>query len=215
MTQYADDTSLLLCKDSCLTRSLAIIGEFTRASGAVLNHANISEDGVGGRMCLGCSGALKILWVLFETSGSATLNWNRSIAVVQRKVGMWRARPLCFIGKVLVLKVDVLPSLLYMAHIYPLPASLRRPLVWLVFQFMWGGRLEYVARVRSVMVWTNTGPWPEQLPWHFGHAAKCLRGHPEFEVARVGLDYRHLYEVVRRGVCPGPVYPGWGFGQSA
>ncbi|CAB1332955.1 unnamed protein product [Coregonus sp. 'balchen'] len=53
-----------------------------------------------------CIGALKILGVLFETSGSATLNWNRSIAVAQRKLGMWRARSLFFIGKVLVLKVD-------------------------------------------------------------------------------------------------------------
>ncbi|CAB1323375.1 unnamed protein product, partial [Coregonus sp. 'balchen'] len=194
-----------------------------------------------------CIGALKILGVLFETSGSATLNWNRSIAVVQRKLGMWRARSLSFIGKVLVLKVDVLPSLLYMAYVYPLPASLRRPLVRLVFQFMWGGRLERVAmfrilcpigeggrgvphfpfkldsifvsylltklahpvihpsgyflrvffsyQARSVMVWTNTGPRAEQLPWHFGYAAKWLRG----------LDHRHLYEEVRRGGCPGPV----------
>ncbi|CAB1331440.1 unnamed protein product [Coregonus sp. 'balchen'] len=101
--------------------------------------------------------------VLFETSGSATLNWNRSIAVVQRKLGMWRDRSLSFIGKVLVLKA------------------------------------------RSVMVWTNTGPRAEQLPWHFGYAAKWLRGHLEVEVARVGLDHRHLYEEVRRGGCPGPV----------
>ncbi|CAB1314526.1 unnamed protein product [Coregonus sp. 'balchen'] len=160
-------------------------------------------------------------------------------------------------GKVLVLKVDVLPSLLYMAYVYPLPESLRVPLVRLVFQFMWGCKQEYVARVRmlcpigeggrgvphftlkqdsifvsylltelahpvihpsgyllrvffsyqarSVMVWTNTGPRAEQLPSHFGYAAKWLRGHPEVEVARVGLDHRHLYEEVRRGGCPGPV----------
>ncbi|XP_064841568.1 collagen alpha-1(IV) chain-like [Oncorhynchus masou masou] len=43
------------------------------------------------------------------------------------------------------------------------------------------------------MVWSNTGPRAEQLPWHFGHAAKWLRAHPEVEVARVGLDHRHLY----------------------
>ncbi|CAB1325345.1 unnamed protein product [Coregonus sp. 'balchen'] len=181
--------------------SLVIIGEFTRASGAVLNHAKSSvkyfgrwrgRTDVPGGLSL-CSGALKILGVLFETSGSATLNWNRCIAVVQRKVGMWRARSLSFIGKVLVLKVDVLPSLLYMAYVYPLPESLRVPLVRLVFQR------------ECVMVWTNTGPRAEQLPWHFGYAAKWLRGHPEVEVARVGLDHRHLYEEVRRGGCPGPV----------
>ncbi|CAB1349446.1 unnamed protein product [Coregonus sp. 'balchen'] len=41
------------------------------------------------------------------------------------------------------------------------------------------------------MVWTNTGPRALQLPWHFGYAAKWLRGHPEVEVAQVrGLDNR-------------------------
>uniref|UniRef100_A0A8K9V1F6 Reverse transcriptase domain-containing protein n=1 Tax=Oncorhynchus mykiss TaxID=8022 RepID=A0A8K9V1F6_ONCMY len=265
MTQYADDTSLLLCKDSCLTRSLAIFGDFTRASGAVLNHAKSSvkffgrwrgRTDVPGGLSL-CEGALRILGVHFETSGSATLNWNMRIAVVQRKLAMWKARYLSFMGKVLVLKVDVLPSLLYVAYIYPLPACLRRPLVRLVFQFMWSGRCEWVARARmicpigeggrgvphfplkldaifvsflltelarpvihpsgyllrvffsykarSVMVWSNAGPRAEQLPWHFGHAAKWLRAHPEVEVARVGLDHRHLYEEVRQAGSPAPV----------
>ncbi|CAB1340596.1 unnamed protein product [Coregonus sp. 'balchen'] len=170
------------------------------------------------------------------------------VAVVQRKLAMWKARYLSFLGK--VLKVDVLPSLLYLAYIYPLPASMRG-------LFMWGGRYEYVARARmlstigeggrgvphfplkldsifvsfllnelanpvihpsgyflrvffsyqarSVMVWSNTGPRAEQLPWHFSHAVKWLRAHPEVEVARVGLDHRHLYEEVRRSVCAAPV----------
>lgn len=95
-------------------------------------------------------GALRILGVHFETSCSATLNWNMRIAVVQRKLAMWKARYLSFMGKVLVIKVDVLPSLLYLAYIYPLPACLRRPLVRLVFQFMWSGRCEWVARARMV-----------------------------------------------------------------
>ncbi|CDQ88430.1 unnamed protein product [Oncorhynchus mykiss] len=97
-----------------------------------------------------CEGALRILGVHFETSGSATLNWNMRIAVVQRKLAMWKARYLSFMGKVLVLKVDVLPSLLYLAYIYSFPDSLRRPLVRLVFQFMWSGRCEWVARARML-----------------------------------------------------------------
>ena len=55
------------------------------------------------------------------------------------------------------------------------------------------------------MVWSNAGPRAEQLPWHFGHAAKWLRAHPEVEVARVGLDHRHLYEEVRQAGSPAPV----------
>ena len=35
--------------------------------------------------------------------------------------------------------------------------------------------------------------------------AKWLRAHPEVEVARVGLDHRHLYEEVRKAGSPAPV----------
>ncbi|CAB1340571.1 unnamed protein product, partial [Coregonus sp. 'balchen'] len=52
---------------------------------------------------------------------------------------------------------------------------------------------------------SNAGPRAEQLPWHFGHAAKWLRAHPEVEVARVGLDHRHLYEEVRQAGSLAPV----------
>ena len=52
------------------------------------------------------------------------------------------------------------------------------------------------------MVWSNTDPQAEQLPWHFGHAAKWLCAHTEVEGARVGLDHRHLYKEIKQRGCP-------------
>ena len=66
-------------------------------------------------------------------------NWSQRLSGVQRKLSLWKARRLTFVGKVLVLKTAILPALLYLAYIYPMPASLRRPLVRLVFGFVWGG----------------------------------------------------------------------------
>ena len=158
LSQYADDTTLLLDSDESLIRSLEIFQDFGRVSGARLNHAKSSvkffgrwkeRTDVPGGLSL-CTGHLKILGVSFEAANSASINWTRRITAVQKRLALWKSRCLTFIGKVLVLKVDILPSLLYLAYIYPLPVSMRRPLMRLVFHFIWGGRYEYVARTRML-----------------------------------------------------------------
>ena len=158
LSQYADDTTLLLESDPCLIRSLEIFQEFGRASGADLNLAKSSvkffgrwkgRTDVPGGLSL-CEGPLRILGVDFETAQNAMSNWTRRMAKVQQKLGLWKTRTLTLIGKVLVLKVDILPSLLYLAYVYPLPVSMRRPLVRLIFNFLWRGGYEYVARSRMM-----------------------------------------------------------------
>lgn len=260
LSQYADDTTLLLDSDACLTRSLEIIQSFGRAAGAKLNTAKSSlkffgrwkdRTDVPGGLPL-CEGPLKVLGVSFEIVHSATVNWTRRFLAAQKKLALWRSRKLTLIGKVLVLKVDVLPSLLYLAYIYPLPVSMRRPLMRLVFSFIWGGRYEYVSRTRmmaaieaggrdvphlplkldcifvsflfsqlsvpvahpsghfmrlyfsyqarGVIAWSNLAPRVEQQPWHYHHAARWLRAHPEASGTGVLLSHRALYQVARKGV---------------
>ena len=147
LSQYADDTTLLLGSDICLRRALGTFQRFGRAAGAELNLAKSAvkffgrwkgrEEAPAGLML--CRGPLKVLGVNFDAAGSATANWNQRLAGVQRKLSLWRARRLTFIGKVLVLKTDILPALLYLAYIFPMSASLRRPLVRMVFWFFVGG----------------------------------------------------------------------------
>jgi len=265
LSQYADDTTLLLDRDECLIRSLQIMEDFGRASGSKLNCAKSSVkffgewreriDAPGGLAF--CSGPIKVLGVSFESTKSASLSWARRLEAVERKVSLWKSRQLTFIGKVLVLKVDILPSLLYLAYIYPLPVSMRRPLMRLVFGFIWGGRYEYVARgrmlagveaggrdvphltlkmdcifvstlctevagpvvhpsgyfirlffsyqARELMAWNNLGPRAEQQPWHYRHAARWLRAHPEAAGPEVKLNHRTLYQEAREKINVGPV----------
>ncbi|KAJ4940205.1 hypothetical protein JOQ06_026514, partial [Pogonophryne albipinna] len=265
LSQYADDTTLLLDRDECLIRSLQIMEEFGRASGSKLNCAKSSVKFFGkwrermdvpGGLAF-CPGPIKVLGVMFESAKSASLSWARRLEVVERKVSLWKSRQLTFIGKVLVLKVDILPSLVYLAYIYPLPVSMRRPLMRLLFGFIWGGRYEYVARgrmlagveaggrdvphltlkmdcifvstlcrevsgpvvhpsgffirlffsyqARELMAWSNLGPRAEQQPWHYRHAAKWLRAHPEAAGPEVKLNHRTLYKEAREKINVGPV----------
>ena len=265
LSQYADDTTLLLDSDECLIRSLRVIQDFGQVAGASLNFAKSSVKFFGrwrGRTDVPgglahCPGPLKILGVHFETANCATSNWTERLAKVQRKLSLWKGRFLTFVGKVLVLKADVLPSLLYLAYVFPLPVSMRRPLMRLVFDFLWGGRYEYLSRARmmaridaggrdvphlplkldcifvsflcaqlsgptvhpsgyflrlffayqarGLMVWDNLAPRVEQQPWHYQHAARWLKAHPEALVGAVRLDHRALYNEVRERVSAPPV----------
>ncbi|KAJ4931274.1 hypothetical protein JOQ06_025571 [Pogonophryne albipinna] len=99
LSQYADDTTLLLDRDECLMRSLQIMEEFGRASGSKLNCAKSSV----------------------------------------KFFGKWRER------------MDVPGGLAFCpGPIKVLGVSMRRPLMRLLFGFIWGGRYEYVARGRML-----------------------------------------------------------------
>lgn len=61
-------------------------------------------------------------------------------------------------GKVLILKVYVLPVFQYLAYIYPLLVSMRKAVMQLLFNFVWGGRYEYV-KITEMFNPVNKGGW--------------------------------------------------------
>lgn len=77
--------------------------------------------------------------------GDAVGNWRIKMAAVERKMGLWRTRKLSISGKVLIIKADILPKLLYLAYVFPMPHSYRAQLTRGIFKFIWGG-YEYVKR---------------------------------------------------------------------
>lgn len=210
LSQYADDTTLLLDNDACLCRSLEVFQDFGRVSGAELNLTKSKvkffglwkgRTDVPGGLSL-CDGPLKILGVNFETAQSASTNWDGRFEIVRKKLSLWKSRHLSLIGKVLVLKVAILPSLLHLAYVYPMPACLRRPLIRLVFDFMWGGRYEYVARARMLMALCEGGRDVPHLPlkldcifvcWLFKELSSPVV-HPSGYFLRVFFSYqaRHI-----------------------
>ncbi|KAL7852802.1 hypothetical protein SRHO_G00185870 [Serrasalmus rhombeus] len=154
LAQYADDTTLFVRSDQSLRLALDMVQAFGNASGAALNLGKSvvkyfgrwtdRKDAAGGLAL--SDGPLKILGVSFMQEGAARANWEQRLDIARRKMGLWKSRSLSFLGKVLALKADILPSLLYLAHVYPMPRSMRRGLTRDVFNLMWGGRYEYVKR---------------------------------------------------------------------
>ncbi|KAK2912212.1 hypothetical protein Q8A73_006325 [Channa argus] len=81
---------------------------------------------------------------------SATVNWEGRFQRVKSRLALWNARKLTLLGKVLVLKADMLSSVLHLAYVFPLPVAIRRPLGRTIFDFLWGGRYEWVALGRMM-----------------------------------------------------------------
>lgn len=153
ISQYADDMTLFLTSEGSVARAVEVLGEFGLASGARVNLGKSSvkffgpwagrEEGLSGLPL--CSGPMRVLGVDFEVTGSEGINWGQRIAKVRTKVGLWKARRLSMSGRVLVIKADILPSLVYLAYVFPLPPRYRKDLVRTIFSFVWGG-YEYIKR---------------------------------------------------------------------
>ncbi|KAK2875482.1 hypothetical protein Q8A73_024099 [Channa argus] len=93
LSQYTDDTTLLLDSDECVVRALEVLRIFEGS----------------------------------QELGSTLAN---------SRLALWKARKLTLLGKVLVLKADMLSSVLHLAYVFPLPVAIRRPLARTIFDFL-------------------------------------------------------------------------------
>ncbi|KAK2875492.1 hypothetical protein Q8A73_024119 [Channa argus] len=144
-----------------------------------------------------CQGPIKILGVQFQPMNSATVNWEGRFQRLKSRLALWKARKLTLLGKVLVLKADMLSSVLHLAYVFPLPVAIRRPLARTIFDFLWGGRYEWVARGRMMSGLAEGGRDVPDLPLKLDtiFVASLLQdmasevGHP----ASLGMKYFFLY----------------------
>ncbi|KAK2877641.1 hypothetical protein Q8A73_019160 [Channa argus] len=144
-----------------------------------------------------CQGPIKILGVQFQTMNSATVNWEGRFQRLKSRLALWKARKLTLLGKVLVLKADMLSSVLHLAYVFPLPVAIRRPLARTIFDYLWGGRYEWVARGRMMSGLAEGGRDVPDLPLKLDtiFVASLLQdkasevGHP----ASLGMKYFFFY----------------------
>uniref|UniRef100_A0A3P9NBN4 Reverse transcriptase domain-containing protein n=1 Tax=Poecilia reticulata TaxID=8081 RepID=A0A3P9NBN4_POERE len=151
LTMYMDDLTLLVVDNSSIKESLKICERFTVASGMKINKTK-SE------IMYRNWNDIKINWGLIEQSDSIKVlgvyvgenmkidNWKAKLPKIQGKLLQWKDRELSLIGKVLVIKTEIISTLAYLASTFPLPHKIMASLRKMMFRFLWGSQHEKLKR---------------------------------------------------------------------
>ena len=154
ISQYADDTSLILLSDDAIKASFEVYSLFEKASGSKLNQSKSKGLWLGGwsgrtdpPVALDWSSVkIKTLGVFIGVGDLEEDNWRPRITAVDNVLKSWRARSLSFRGKSLVINALALSRIWYVASLVHMPPWVLRELLILVYSFFWSGKRELVSR---------------------------------------------------------------------
>ncbi|KAJ1175683.1 hypothetical protein NDU88_000970 [Pleurodeles waltl] len=155
-TLYMDNVTLFCTDGKSVQALLETCKDFGKASGAKINMDKSQAK------LFGCwdlcnkplpflieAGLVKILGIWFGGPGAAAKSWNKRLAKVQQKLGLWSSSHLSIEGKDLVVRSDALPVLQYVTQAWPLLANVAQAVNSMVFHFVWHSEMDRVKR--SVM----------------------------------------------------------------
>ena len=154
ISQYADDTSLILTSDAGILAALETYKLYELASGSKINLSKSKGLWLGGwrgrtdpPVPFDWSPVkLKVLGVFVGPGNLDDDNWRPRINAVDHVLKSWRSRVLSFRGKALVINALALSRVWYVASLVHMPAWVEVELSRLVFSFFWSGKRELVSR---------------------------------------------------------------------
>lgn len=149
ISQYADDTSLVVTTDDSIRAVFDTYLLYERGSGAKLNRSKSKGLWLGswaGRIdppvALDWSPVmLKILGVYIGTGNLEDANWRPRITAVENVLHSWRQRILSFQRRSLVINALALARVWYVASLIHMPPWVLKELNCLVFGFFWKDKL--------------------------------------------------------------------------
>lgn len=151
--QYADDTTSFVKDVVSLTNLFREINLYERGTGAKLNMSKTEamwlgtwKDRVEQPLGLKWVNKMKILGVVFGTVPVERDNWEPRLSKLDNCLSLWKTRSLSLVGKVLILNILGLSKLLYLSCVLTPPRWVYDKYNSLIWPFIWGARLETVAR---------------------------------------------------------------------
>ena len=154
ISQYADDTSVIVVSDDAIKATFETYSVFEKASGSKLNLSKSKGLWLGswnGRQdppvnLDWSSGKIKILGVFIGVGDLEEANWRPRITAVENVLSSWRQRQLSFCGRALVINALALSRIWYVASLVYMPDWVLKELNTLVFKFFWKGKRDLVSR---------------------------------------------------------------------
>ena len=153
ISQYVDDTSLILTSDDAIVAAFETYALFEQASGSKLNQSKSKGLWLGGWCCRvdplvaldWSSSKLKVLGVFISVGDLEADNWHPRIDAVECVLNSWRSRSLSFRGKALVVNALALSRVRYVASLVHMPPWVLKELSSLAFSFFWSGKRDLVS----------------------------------------------------------------------
>ena len=154
ISQYADDTTVLVCSDVSLVALFQLFERYERASGARLNP----------RKCCGLllgpwrarppetlpiqlrwsAESIRVLGCSINPAG--TQDWGPLLGKLVTLVDTWKVRHLSFQGRTVVANTLGISTFLYLGSVCFIPPATIRQINRLVFPFIWSKKREWVRR---------------------------------------------------------------------
>lgn len=146
ISQYADDTSLVVTSDQSIVEVFQSYAVFEQGSGSKLNLGKSKGLWLGswnGRTdapvnLSRTSDKLKVLGGVIGPGNVEEDNWHSRIVAVENVLQSWKARTLSYQGRALVVNVLALSRIWYVASIFYVPAWVVQELNILVWVFLEG-----------------------------------------------------------------------------
>jgi len=164
VSQYADDTTLILANDYSITRAFNLINVFERGAGSKLNPKKTEglwTSSYAGRT----SGPVNITWVANKLKilgvylGHANLeqaNWADCVTKLETFLYLWRTRTLSLKGKSLIMNTLGVSGLWYTATVVNMPDCVHTRISKAIWDFSWNRKTELVKCDTC------------RLPWQYG-----------------------------------------------
>lgn len=158
VSQYADDTSLIMTTDSSIEAVFDSYSLCEKGSGSKLNLSK-SEGLWLGSWSGRTDPPVALLWSAVKLTALGAFigpgyleedNWRPRLTTIENTLNAWRARHLSYRGCALVINMLGLSRIWYLASVISVPNWVVRELNSLVFKFFWKGKVDLVAQ--SVVV---------------------------------------------------------------
>jgi len=129
VSQYADDTTLVLANDYLIRRAFNLINVFERGSGSRLNPKKTEGLWIGSQAGR-TSGPVNITWVADKLKilgvylGNANLdqaNWADRVSKLEKRLNLWRTRTLSLKGNSMIINTLGASGLWYTATVVNMP----------------------------------------------------------------------------------------------
>jgi exonuclease III len=156
LSQYADDTTLLLSDDESIDEAFNTFDLYERASGAKINKGKCKglwcgafverTDQLYGFEWYNDYIPEKILGLFFGNVDCTRLNWEVKIQRINNIIASWRYRELSYKGKALVINGLLTSTLWYNATSLPMPAWAISQIETSIYDFFWNYKRHLVNK---------------------------------------------------------------------